>query len=44
MYLIVGLGNPGRKYEKTRHNVGYDALDLIASKLNVDIKKVKFIF
>ncbi|MDO4604475.1 MAG: aminoacyl-tRNA hydrolase [Helcococcus sp.] len=42
MYLIVGLGNPGRKYEKTRHNVGYDALDLIASKLNVDIKKVKF--
>ena len=39
MYLIVGLGNPGRKYEKTRHNVGFDALDIIAAKLNADIKK-----
>lgn len=42
MYLIVGLGNPGKKYDKTRHNVGFDCLDLIASKLNVDINKAKF--
>lgn len=42
MYLIVGLGNPGIKYEQTRHNVGFDAIDLIAKKLCVNIDKVKF--
>ncbi len=42
MYLIAGLGNPGREYEATRHNVGFVALDMIAEKLNIKINKVKF--
>lgn len=41
MKLIVGLGNPGRKYEATRHNAGFIALDLIADKFNIDIDKEK---
>ncbi len=42
MKLIVGLGNPGKEYEKTRHNVGYMALDMIAKYLNIEFKKRKF--
>lgn len=42
MYLIVGLGNPGKEYQATRHNVGFMTLDLIAQKLNTKINKVKF--
>ncbi len=38
MYVIVGLGNPSKKYEKTRHNVGFDVIDELASKLDVDVK------
>lgn len=41
-YMIVGLGNPGGKYEMTRHNAGFLAIDLLARQLNVDIKKLKF--
>ena len=41
-WLIVGLGNPGREYEKTRHNAGWRAIDRIAEKLNVKIDKLKF--
>ena len=37
MFLIVGLGNPDRKYEKTRHNVGFDAIDAIAMKHNLKV-------
>ena len=41
MYIIAGLGNPDRQYEGTRHNVGFEVIDTIASKYNiaVDTKK-----
>lgn len=42
MYIIAGLGNPGRKYVGTRHNMGFEALDAVAAKYDIDIKKVKF--
>ena len=42
MKLICGLGNPGVKYERTRHNVGWIALDYIAEKTGVKISKIKF--
>lgn len=41
-YLIVGLGNPDRKYENTRHNAGFMMIDYIADKLGVKINRVKF--
>ena len=41
-WLIVGLGNPGREYEKTRHNAGFRAIDALADKLGCRIDKGKF--
>ena len=41
-WLIVGLGNPGQKYEHTRHNMGFLTVDLLAEQLNVKLNKVKF--
>ncbi|MDY3005803.1 aminoacyl-tRNA hydrolase [Anaerococcus sp. AGMB00486] len=42
MYYIVGLGNPGLKYENTRHNVGFLTIDYLARKYNIDVRKIKF--
>ncbi len=42
MYIIAGLGNPGRKYVNSRHNVGFDALDAVAAKYDISVKKLKF--
>lgn len=41
-HLVVGLGNPGSKYENTRHNAGFIALDYIANQLDVNFNKSKF--
>ncbi|MDR1573077.1 MAG: aminoacyl-tRNA hydrolase [Clostridiales Family XIII bacterium] len=40
-YIIVGLGNPGRRYENTKHNMGFLALDLIAERNGIKINKIK---
>ncbi len=40
-YIIAGLGNPGVRYEMTRHNAGFLAMDLLAIEENIDIKKLK---
>ena len=42
MYCIVGLGNPGLKYENTRHNAGFLTIDYLANKYVIDVKKSKF--
>lgn len=41
-FLIVGLGNPGRQYENTRHNAGFITLDVIAEKAGVRVDRIKF--
>lgn len=43
-YLIVGLGNPGKEYEQTRHNIGYMALDRFVQSLNIDNKDKRYEF
>lgn len=41
MYLIAGLGNPTRQYEKTRHNIGFDTIDKIAEKYGIPLRDAK---
>ena len=41
-FMIVGLGNPGKQYENTRHNAGFMALDTIAEKHHGEVKRIKF--
>lgn len=40
--LIVGLGNPGKQYENTRHNIGFIVIDRLSQKLNISLTKKKF--
>lgn len=39
MYIIAGLGNPGKQYEGTRHNVGFNSLDILADRYNIDVSE-----
>lgn len=41
-WIIVGLGNPGPKYDATRHNAGFLMLDAIAEQFNIEVRRVKF--
>ena len=41
MHLIAGLGNPGDKYDHTRHNAGFDVLSILADKLGIQTAKRK---
>lgn len=41
MYVVVGLGNPGKQYEKTRHNVGFDVIDIISKEFDIPVNKIK---
>ena len=42
MYLIVGLGNPEPEYSKTRHNMGFDVINKLSEKYNIDVSKKDF--
>lgn len=41
MFLIVGLGNPDKKYERTRHNIGFHVIDVMADQYNISIREKK---
>lgn len=41
-HLIIGLGNPGKRYETTRHNIGFMALDALAAQLEIGLKQKSF--
>ena len=41
MYIIAGLGNPGKEYSNTRHNIGFSVIDALGSKYNIDVDTAK---
>ena len=41
MYVVVGLGNPGKQYENTRHNVGFNVIDILAKEYGISVSKIK---
>ena len=41
MYIIVGLGNPTKEYDNTRHNIGFAAIDMLADKYGINVSEVK---
>lgn len=42
MFLIIGLGNPGREYAMTRHNIGYLTLDMLGARHDIDMRRERF--
>jgi PTH1 family peptidyl-tRNA hydrolase len=42
MYLVAGLGNPGKQYDMTRHNIGFEVIDYMADNMGVKVNKLKF--
>jgi PTH1 family peptidyl-tRNA hydrolase len=42
MFVVIGLGNPGKDYTNTRHNAGFDAIDVLAERNNIALNKIKF--
>ena len=42
MYIIAGLGNPTKKYEHTRHNIGFDVIDYLAKQYNISMSTQRF--
>lgn len=41
MFIIAGLGNPSKEYKNTRHNIGFDVIDVLADKHNIDVSTIK---
>ena len=39
MHIVIGLGNPGREYQRTRHNVGFDVIDVLSEKLGIALTR-----
>lgn len=42
IFIIAGLGNPGKKYENTRHNVGFDTIDYLSDKYSIKVSRIGF--
>lgn len=42
MFIICGLGNPGLKYRKTRHNMGFMTIDRLSERFGIKVNKLKF--
>lgn len=42
MHVIVGLGNPGKEYRDTRHNIGFNVIDILSKRNNIKLNKLKF--